>query len=75
MVVTTRASAVKTNTAINRLKVVVQQAQISVYANDVFLASISDANFQKGAVGLFVKSDSPNAKAAFSRLRISTINH
>ncbi len=68
------SSAIKPNTASNRLKVIVQQDRISVFANDVFLASITDAHFVRGAVGLFVKANNPNAKAAFSHLRISTLN-
>ncbi len=68
------SSAIRAGTATNRLKVVMQQNRISVYANDQFLSSVSDSNLPKGAVGLFLNSDSPNAKAAFSNLRISTIS-
>ena len=68
------SSAVRSDTATNHLQVVMQQDRISVYANDVFLGSVTDSNLKQGAVGLFLNSDEPNAKAAFSNLRISTIS-
>ena len=68
------SSAVRSDTATNHLQVVMQQDRISVYANDVFLGSVTDPNLKQGAVGLFLNSDEPNAKAAFSNLRISTIS-
>ncbi len=69
----TASGAVNADTATNHLKVVMQGNRISVYANDFFLGSVTDSNLQRGAVGLFLNSDSANAKAAFSHLRISTI--
>ncbi len=70
----TQASAIKTGTAVNHIKVIAQANQIALYVNDTWLNTVSDPTFQTGKLGLFVNNDDPNAKVAFDNLRVSKIN-
>jgi|GEM_PF-1525137 len=75
----TESTYIKKGTAVNRLKVVCQGSQISVYVNGYLLATFSDSSLSKGRVGLAVgkgKSTSiftivPDADALFDNLKIS----
>lgn len=63
-------SAFNPGTATNHLKVIAQQNRMSLFLNDQSVMSFSDSTLQRGAVGFFIKSNDPNAKVAFSHLRI-----
>jgi hypothetical protein len=68
----TESTYIKKGTAVNRLKVVCQGSQISVYVNDVLLTTVSDSSLSRGYVGLMVgKSGVPDADALFDNLKIS----
>jgi hypothetical protein len=67
------SAAIKTGAATNRLKVVAQGERLTVYVNEQFVISITDASFANGRVGLFIDNDEPNGQVAFSNLRVSTI--
>jgi hypothetical protein len=70
----TPSSAIKTGLATNRLRVIAQGDQIAVYVNDTWLHTVRDSNFKTGGFGLYVNTESDNAKAAFDNLRLSRIN-
>jgi len=74
----TTSAYIKKGAAVNRLKVVCQGSQISVYVNDTLLTTVYDYSFSRGYVGLMVgKGEStyslkvPDADAIFDNLKIS----
>lgn len=70
----TPSNAIKPDTAINRLKVIVQGNQMAFYVNDQWLNTITDSTLAKGQVGLYGESSDPNSQVAFKNVRISKIN-
>jgi hypothetical protein len=70
----TASSAIKSGLAMNRLKVVAQGRQIALYVNDTWLTTIADSNLTTGGFGLYVNTESDNAKAAFDNVSLSKIN-
>jgi hypothetical protein len=74
----TKSTYTKKGTAVNRLKVVCQGSQISVYVNDSLLTTISDSSLSRGYIGLMVGKGAstysltvPDADAVFDNLKIS----
>ena len=51
----TESTAIRPGSGFNRLKVTTKGSQISLYANGELLASINDASFAQGAIGLYVE--------------------
>ena len=51
----TKSTAIRPGSGSNRLKVTTKGSQISLYANGELLASINDASFAQGAIGLYVE--------------------
>jgi hypothetical protein len=57
---------------LNRLKVVCQGNQITLYANDYELISVTDGSFARGDVGLFAGTfDEPEVEAVFDNLVVT----
>jgi hypothetical protein len=70
----TKSSLIKTGNEKNHLKVVMQDTQIALYANDQFLNGLSNLTLKSGRLGVFAYSRDPNGKAAFDNVSISKIN-
>lgn len=70
----TKSSSIKTGIDKNRIKAVMQDAQIALYVNDHFLNSVSNLTLKSGRLGVFTASRDPNSKAAFDNVSISKIN-
>jgi hypothetical protein len=70
----TTSPAVKSGTATNHLKVVVQGNQIGIYVNDQWLNTVTDSTYDSGSVGFFLNNQDPNAKAAFANLSVAEIS-
>ncbi len=73
LVGSTASSAIQLDNTANHLKVILQGNQLALYVNHQWLDTISNKSFSPGRVGLFVETRDPDAKVAFSNLKITPL--
>jgi hypothetical protein len=64
---------VNTGKTVNHLKVVIKGNQIDLYINGYLLASIIDAQFTQGYVGVLLITKTPPACGHFDNVRVSSV--
>jgi len=71
----TWAGTNKSNDEFNHLMVTCQGIQIDLYANGHHLASITDASYDKGYVGMIVDTVEPNKRYHFDNIKIYEVHN
>jgi len=67
----TKSEAIRPGSGSNHLKVTTKGSQISLYANGELLASINDASFAQGAIGLYVeKQGTMDTQVRFDNIKV-----